>query len=222
MTYDIQKPDLGIGTAGRVTCPDSAFGVCATREAWLGAAAGELRRDFRDRGYDLPDKIRFALAFPSTGRFGKRIGECWTDKASSDGAVEIFIRVDQDDPVEVLAILVHELVHAAVGTDAKHGPIFKRCALAVGLKGPMRHTRASPALVSRLQEIVSQIGKLPHGALDISIRRKQSTRLLKAQCKCGYTVRIARAWAVRLGAACPLHGAITIHCVKAEASDEAV
>src|SRR5262245_19480812 len=32
----------------------------------------------------------------STARFGRRVGERWTETASSDGTVEIFIRVDQD------------------------------------------------------------------------------------------------------------------------------
>lgn len=186
------------------------------REAWLEAAANELRRDFYDRSYNLPHKMRFALAFPSTGRFGKRIGEHWSPSASSDGTDEIFIRADQDDPVEVLAILVHELVHAAIGSDAKHGLIFSRCALTLGLKGPMRHTTASPALVPRLREIVSIIGPLPHAALDFSTRRKQSTRLLKAQCQCGYTIRLTRTWAERIGATCPLHGSMMIKGMKPE------
>ena len=109
MIISIPNLDPGTDNACRGIRSDRGTAPDVTREAWLDAAAGELRRDFRDRGYELPAKIRFALAFPSTGRFGKRVGECWTDTASADGTFEIFIRVDQDDPVAVLAILVHEL-----------------------------------------------------------------------------------------------------------------
>src|SRR5215831_1079690 len=104
--------------------------VHSSREAWLRAAAVELASDFDAAGYRMP-RMRFAIAFPSTGRFGKRVGECWPDSHSRDQTHEIFIRADQSDPVEVLAILVHEIAHAVVGAEAKHGLLFKRCALAV-------------------------------------------------------------------------------------------
>jgi len=48
-----------------------------SREAWLRAATAELRLDFRDFGYKVPDNIRFAIAFPSTGRRSAAVGECW-------------------------------------------------------------------------------------------------------------------------------------------------
>jgi hypothetical protein len=185
-----------------------------TREAWLCAAANSLAIDFADAGYTTP-RMRFAIAFPSTGRFGKRVGECWSDSASGDSTHEIFIRADQQEPVEVLGILVHEIVHAVVGADAKHGLPFKRCALAVGLLGPMRHTRLSPALIVRLTNVAARLGPLPHAALDWSKRKKQATRLLKAHCPCEYTVRVARSWVERVGPPhCPLHGAMAVEGFK--------
>ena len=114
------------------------------REAWLAAGADLIAADFRVAGYRIPEKMRFSIGFPSTGRHGATLGECWSDTHSRDRTHEIFIRADQDDPVEVLAILMHEMVHAVVGVEARHGPLFNKCALAIGLKGPMRHTTASP------------------------------------------------------------------------------
>ena len=181
-----------------------------SREAWLAAAAVHLAIDFSVAGYTMP-KMRFAIGFRSTGRHGTTLGECWSDKHSRDGTHEIFIRADQSDPAEVLAILHHEIVHAVVGSEAKHGPVFKKCALAVGLQGPMRHTTPSPAVAARLATIAEGLGPLPHAALDWTDRKKQSTRLLKAQCHCEYTVRIARTWVERVGPPhCPLHGPMAV------------
>lgn len=51
-------------------------------------------------------------------------------------------------------------------------------------------------------------------------KKKQTTRMLKATCKtkkgcdteeeCGYTVRLSKKWAVKLGACCPVHGAMEV------------
>ena len=181
------------------------------REAWLAAGAAQIAPDFRAAGYRIPEKMRFSIGFPSTGRHGATLGECWSDTHSRDQTHEIFIRADQDEPVEVLKILIHEMVHAAVGVEAKHGPLFRKCALAVGLTGPMRHTTASPTLSTRLAAIAEGLGPLPHAALDWSKRKKQTTRLLKAQCRCGYTVRVTRAWVEGVGPPhCPLHGPMAV------------
>jgi hypothetical protein len=182
-----------------------------SREAWLAAGAGHIASDFRIAGYRIPEKMRFSIGFPSTGRQGAAVGECWSATHSHDGTHEIFIRADQDDPAKVLAILTHEMVHAAVGVEARHGPLFRKCALAVGLKGPMRHTTAAPTLAARLASIAECLGPLPHAALDWSKRKKQTTRLLKAQCWCEYTVRVARTWVERVGPPhCPLHGPMAV------------
>src|SRR5271165_2018059 len=88
------------------------------RESWLRAAAAELRPYFASVGYPLPDNIRFAIAFTSTGRKGQRVGECWHSSTSDDATYEIFIRADLAEPVEVLGVLVKELVHTALPSDS--------------------------------------------------------------------------------------------------------
>ena len=91
-----------------------------TRESWLRAATNLLRDHFAVSGYPLPEKIRFAIAFPSTGRHGSRVGECWHSSTSADGHFEIIIRADLADPIEVLGTLSYELVHAVLPADAGH------------------------------------------------------------------------------------------------------
>src|SRR5215472_316646 len=127
-----------------------------TREAWLRAAADELRAHFKSCGYELPEHVRFAIAFPSTGRKGKRTGECWHSSTSDDSAYEIFIRADQWEPEKVLAVLIKELVHTLLPPDAGHGKLFKTAAMRIGLEGPMRDAKPGPLLKETLQKLADK------------------------------------------------------------------
>jgi hypothetical protein len=197
-----------------------------TREAWLRAATNELRPYFASCGLDLPEKVRFAIAFTSTGRKGKRVGECWHFSASGDETYEIFIRTDLAEPIAVLAVLAKELVHTVLPPGAGHGKLFKDAALKIGLQGPMRTATPGVLLQKRLDELAGNLGPLPHAPLDISRqsmasraapidgRKKQATRYLKAECKddnCGYTVRVVSKWVNEIGPPhCPKHGAMSV------------
>ena len=190
-----------------------------SRDAWLKASTEELRSHFQLAGYEIPASIRFAIGFTSHGNRSRRVGEHWAPVASADGHHEIFIKPDQSDSIEILGILVHELVHAAVPIGSKHGPVFRKAAIAVGLTGPMRSTSSTEALVGRLRTIVDKIGRIPHAALNSNRRGddtppKQSTRLLKVECQCGYTARITRKWLDAKGTPwCPDHGSMVCEAV---------
>ncbi|MBV8890874.1 MAG: transcription elongation protein SprT [Acidobacteria bacterium] len=175
-----------------------------SRESWLRAATNELRPYFEGCDYPLPDKIRFAIGFPSTGRKGSRVGECWHSSTSNDEHFEIFIRADIDDPAEVLGVLVHELVHAVIPIDAKHGKLYRAAAVKLGLQGKMAHAMPGILLTKRLDELAANLGPLPHARLNIERgadnrgpadrEKKQGTRMLKAECDIdghGYVVRVA-------------------------------
>src|ERR1700759_670679 len=120
------------------------------REGWLRPAADALRPYFASVGYPLPDDIRYAIGFTSTGRRGKRVGECWHSSASGDARYEIFIRADLADPVDVLAVLVKELLHTALPADAGHGKLFREGALKIGLLPPLRTAAPNTLLKAKL------------------------------------------------------------------------
>ena len=122
------------------------------RESWLRAAVNLLRPYFTDIGYPLPNNIRVAIAFPSTGRKGKRLAECWHSTSSEDDRFEIFIRADLAEPIEVLGVLVKELVHSALPDGVGHGKEFKTAATKAGLQGPMRTATPGVLLQRRLLE----------------------------------------------------------------------
>ena len=177
----------------------------SSREDWLQQAAAQLRGVFEQEGYEVP-AVRAGVGFPSTGRKSSRIGECWGSSASADGVCEVTIAITRADPVDVLGILAHELCHAAVGVQAQHGPVFKRCALAIGLEGKMRATTVGAALGARLARLAEDLGPYPHAQLNpaMSLRKVQRTRMIKAQCReCEYTVRLSQKWIEVAVPTCP-------------------
>ncbi|HUY68533.1 MAG TPA: hypothetical protein VMV79_04455 [Alphaproteobacteria bacterium] len=182
--------------------------IHTTREGWLRAAANELRPYFEKIGYALPENIRFAIAFTSSGKRGKKAAECWHQSSSADRHYEIIIRADIADPVEVLGRLVPQLIHVLLPIEARHGKSYRDIAMRVGLEGPMRQAVPSALLKERLQALALTLGPLPHGKLDFAARagsrKKSGSRFLKAECgKCGYAIRIIPKWAKIGLPACP-------------------
>lgn len=173
-----------------------------TREDWLMAAAGECRDQlFGPRAaIDVPN-FRMSVGWPA-GKRGSRkkdvsnvIGECWNAKAVEDGVAAIFVSPVLSDPVKVLAVLVHEMVHAARPA-AGHGSGFRDVAVAVGLEGPMRATEPGGVLQDTLGEIASKLGPYPHAAIDPHDRKIRATRSVKMQCiECKYSFRTSKLWA---------------------------
>ena len=168
----------------------------------------------------LPAQLRIAIGFTSSGRRSRNIGECWDNQCSEDRHFEIFIRPDLSEskdlmPMQVAAILAHELVHAAVGVAAGHRKEFRRVARGIGLAGPMTATSAGPEFDKAMRPILEEAGPLPHGRLQpatgasshSSRRRKQHSRQIKCVCdNCGYTVYTTPKWLDAAGSPlCPKH-----------------
>jgi len=140
-------------------------------------------------------KWRVSCSFPGGGTARKRIGECWSEKNSESGYTEIFISPVLSKKDQVDHVLVHEMVHASVGVEHGHRAPFAKLARAIGLEGKMTATTAGAELRKRLNAITSKMPAYPHGALSLSGRKKQSTRLIKLACPdCGYVVRTTNKW----------------------------
>ena len=176
----------------------------------------------RKSAFQLPSRRTASQLRDATAETARWPAECWPAAATDDGFCEIIIRADFDDPLEILGILAHELVHAAL-PDAKHGKDFRDAALRIGLEGAMRRAMPGPVLRERLNKLAEALGPLPRarlnfdrvtlGGMAVADRpKKQTTRLLKAECLgpgCGYTVRLAARWIVDCGPPhCPKHGAM--------------
>ena len=168
-----------------------------TREQWLAAFTDAARPIFADAGAPLPALVRCGIGFPSKGARSRVIGECWDASASTDSAVEIFIRPSlQSDSARIADVLTHELCHAALGAVAGHGPAFKRLAVKLGLEGKMTATIAGDAWRAWALPILAKLGDLPGSELLGSLaggKKKQTTRMIKLECdSCGWSCRTAR------------------------------
>lgn len=168
-----------------------------TREQWLNAFTKRARTAFKRHGYEVPSNVRCSVGWSSKGARSNRIGECWPNMSSADGTFEIFISPLMDDASRVADILTHELVHATVGLEAKHGPKFVKAMHAVGLEGKATATVAGEQWHVWADPILKSLGPLPHAALtpDGNGEKKQSTRMIKCECaECGFVFRTSLKW----------------------------
>jgi hypothetical protein len=182
-----------------------------TREAWLLAAVSELAVIFQREGYDVPD-VRVSIGWPHGGR-KSTIGQCFPGGLASDGVGQVFISPVLDEPVRILDVLLHELVHAINHVEGKngHGKDFKKIAVAMGLTGKMTATVASPELTATLTEVAETLGAFPHaslGALDKGTTKSRSGKTIKLECAAGedYVVSISKSRLELHGTPkCPCH-----------------
>ena len=185
----------------------------ATREQWLEAAVSLMGPLFSKAGYKEIPKVRVSCGWPSTrGISAKRaaLGECWDKSAASDAVAQVFISPRLKDPLNsygVLPVLAHEVCHAVVGNKAKHGKVFRKCAVGIGLQGKMTSTEGGEGFLAEAKEWVKLLGEYPHAILNPNGRptKKQTTRMIKCECEqCGYQVRTSRKWLDQAGAPlCP-------------------
>lgn len=138
-----------------------------SRENWLNDAAKLLREKyFEPNGLVIPPKLLVSCGWPKGGK--RAIGQCWAPEGSKDGETShVFISPELEDSLRVIDVLLHELVHAAIGCKLGHGKEFKRIIRLFGLKGPATATFAEEGteLHQSLTELCASLGKYPHTQL---------------------------------------------------------
>ncbi len=165
-----------------------------TREGWLMEATEIFRSWFDEHAKPLPEQVRVSVGFPK-GKRKTTIGICHHPDAAADGIPQMFISPAIADPIQVLATLLHELIHAADRNENGHRAEFGRVARALGLEGKLTATVPGDDLTLRLKDVLGKIGDYPHSALATRPRGSVGSRMLKATCSCGYTIRLTRKWA---------------------------
>lgn len=165
-----------------------------TREQWLQNAVIALKPIFSAKGYVVP-KCHVSCGFASTDVKRGHIGQCWSTKASADKVNQIFISPALSDRVQVLDTLLHELVHAVDDCQNKHGPVFKKIALKLGMKGHMRSASAGPELKEKLKQLAEDLGPYPHAKLSVPSKVIDRRPRPRAKCsECGFTVPMLKAF----------------------------
>jgi len=134
---------------------------------------------------------------------GTAIGQCWDKTASGDKErAHIFIGPNLTDAKDVLATLLHEMVHASVGTRCGHRKEFRKVGLALGFVMPMTTSLAPKdgPLDKMLEIIAKDLGDYPHPGLSNRDKKKPGSRLLKVECvACGCIARMTRKWLDEVG-----------------------
>ncbi|QDH92424.1 SprT-like protease [Microbacterium phage Celaena] len=181
-----------------------------TRESWLRQAVQSIKPLFEAAGYEVPE-VHVSVGWPHGGR-ASTIGQCFPGTASADSVGHVFISPVLSDPVRVLDVLTHELVHAINHRDGEngHGKPFKAIAVKVGLTGKMTATVAGEKLKAELEAISEALGEFPHAALAPAVKagKSRSGRSIKLECAAGedYVVSISKARLEAYGAPkCPCH-----------------
>lgn len=189
------------------------------REVWLHNAVEKVSALLSEHVEKVPP-VRVSAGWPSKGGTSTKkrvIGQCWKAEASEDGVAQVFISPMLDDGPAVLAVLVHELIHA-IHPEAKHQGAFIGTAKDVGLVAPWTATSAGPDLTGMLVEIDKELGPYPHSKITPIVQEKvQTTRMLKLEClTCGYIARTTQKW-VDVGLpSCPDGDEMEIAEVKAK------
>lgn len=130
-----------------------------TREEWLERAV-ELMRPLL-----TPASIKLGKYTVATGPCSGRhtLGLCFNGCVATDGETRhIIIDISIGEPVEVLATLLHEMIHACLPDEVHHNGPFVVAMKAVGLTGKPTATKAGPELRDRLERIATRLGKYPH------------------------------------------------------------
>jgi hypothetical protein len=168
------------------------------KEVWLAEAMKFVRAHFEEAGYQVPEHVRVSTGWPSRGGLSKKkrtIGQAWHNSCSGDGVHEVIVSLWLDDPLKVLGVLIHEVVHVTVGVEHGHKKPFADCAKAVGLTKPWTATGESNELIEKLEQWTKKLGQYPHAKLDGGEKEKKGSRLLKCECpSCGCKIRVTATW----------------------------
>jgi hypothetical protein len=223
-SYVCAKLTFRYGEPCNMTAPKKETAPKLTREEWLMKLTREhLTELFAKSGAKVPRKLRMSCGWPSNRALasnkGTRVlGQCWYPDASDDAHHEIFITPAISDGAEVAAVLAHELVHACMEPGEGHGRNFRSLALEVGLEGKMTQTVPGDWLKAFLAKAIQEVGAYPHATLDMSQRKKQTTRLLKVVCineDCSFAEEEDKAYSVRMSSSVFEAGAPKCGCCGA-------
>ena len=94
-----------------------------TREDYLTAAVEKFRPLFSRNKLDIMP-VKVSCGFPNKSP-KRTLGQCFSASCTKDGTRHIFLSPIIKTTVETLGVLAHELLHASLPDDAKHGPKFK-------------------------------------------------------------------------------------------------
>lgn len=144
-----------------------------TREAWLTAAIEIMRPMFIQIGMELPERIHVSVGFGFGTKAESKViaGQTTHTSVSADGVNHVFVSPELGDTAEVLAVLMHELIHVADNLASGHKGTFAEAATRLGMIGPMTSAVPDIALAAELMTMAAELGAYDHGKLDMVLLR---------------------------------------------------
>lgn len=136
-----------------------------TREHWLRRAVPRLTALIKEKaGLQVPAELQVSVGFARGSK--KAIGLCIDSQGSVDEKTKnILICPTIGEPARALDVLLHEMLHAALGAKVGHGKPFAQAARACGLEGKPTATIAGKELQAQLVEMAGELGTYPHVAV---------------------------------------------------------
>ncbi len=143
---------------------------------------------------ELAGKCHISYGFPSKGALATKkrsVGEAWQQR----GVEAIFISpttFKENNCIEVLGVLCHELIHVSIGVDKGHRNGFKAVMNKIGLEGKPTATIVGDELAQRLNALKSSFGDMPQMLLDTTPKKKPGSRMIKLVCGCERILRVSQ------------------------------
>ena len=159
------------------------------REDWLKAAGDLIAVEF-----ELPLSRPWRVSTGSPARQGKSLGHCYASAAVSDGANEVWVNASIVDPLQILGVLLHELLHATDDCASGHSGAFQRQALRAGFLPPLKTYAPSAELTARLQGLLDCLPACP--IVRVAPSPPKKGRMIKLLCDnpvCGWLCYTAQA-----------------------------
>jgi hypothetical protein len=165
-----------------------------TQQEWLVAAYVAMQAKYLPEAPNV-ENVVLTYGFPKGkgGRKGSQaIGQCWFDPCPTANAVILIHPCQWTTPVDVLHVLLHEAVHAAVGCACGHKGPFKTLATRVGLTGKMTATVPSDSLRAELEAMAESLPAFPSAGFNPSGMGggKKGSTLRRFVCPCDVKVRV--------------------------------
>jgi hypothetical protein len=152
-----------------------------TREEYLTAAVEKFRPLYERNKLFFPI-VRVSCGFPNKSP-KKTLGQCFSSVCCADGSRQIFASPIIKSTVETLGVLAHELLHACLPDDAKHGPKFKDGMKLIGLEGKAIHAMPGDDLLAFCEKMAIELGEYPHSPLKIPELTKKDKAAAKKSFK---------------------------------------
>src|SRR5207244_2105147 len=119
----------------------------------------------------------------------------WSPETADDRVAHIYVSPVAGSSLQAAATVVHELIHAALNNQGRHGNEFKRIAKRIGLvaqgeDGQMTATEAGPELRTELEALIAKLGDFPHSRVVVQPTPAKVPQVLKCACiECGWSAR---------------------------------